>query len=150
MNHAVLDAFYAAREAYDNGKESAAIGYATEGAEYEETHVRPTLKAFLVGLKSNEPARPVFLDSRNYPGRTISDVEYVGCEDGWHEWQACMSVPGRRAHYRAVVRMYPDDSWSVTVAHKLASRDVLVNGREWDDVLRHWSDACLRECKYGS
>lgn len=127
-----------------------AVGYATETAEYEAEHKRPTLKAFLVGLKSSQPDRPVFLDARNYPGRVVGDVEYVGCDDGWHEWQAVMSDPAHRRHYRAVVRCYPDDSWVVTVAHKLAARDVLVSGREWDAVLHHWSDAVLREAKYGA
>lgn len=149
-NRAVLDEFYAAREAYDNGMEAVAIGYATEEAEYREQNVRPTLKAFLVGLKSNRDARPVFLDARNYPGRVVSDADYAGADDGWHEWQATMSDPSHRRTYRAVVRCYPDDSWTVTVAHVLKARDVLVSGREWDAVLHHWADAVLRECKYGN
>jgi hypothetical protein len=149
-NQAVLDEYYAAREAYDNRLESVAVGYATETAEYEAEHQRPTLRAFLVGLKSSEPDRPVFLDPNNYPGRVLSDVEYVGCDDGFHEWQATMHQPATRRRYRAVVRCYPDDSWTVTVAHLLAARDILVSGREWDAVLRHWSDAVLREAKYGA
>lgn len=149
-NHAVMAEYYAAREAYDDALESASYGYATEGAEYEAANVRPTLKAFLVGLRSSEPDRPVFLDSRNYPDAVVSDVEYVGCVDGWHEWQSTFYVARRRARYRAVVRCYPDDSWTVTVAHVLARREILVTGREWDAQLRHWSDACLQECKYGN
>jgi hypothetical protein len=149
-NQAVLAEYYAAREAYDDALENASSGYATEAAEFEAENKRPTLKAFLVGLKSTQPNRPVFLDARNYPGCEVSDVEYMGCSDGWHEWQSRFYVPRRRAKYRAVVRLYPDDSWTVNVSHALTRRDVLVTGREWDAQLHHWADACLQECKYGN
>lgn len=149
-NATLMDEFYAAREAYDDALENASSGYATETAEFEAVNVRPTLKAFLVGLKSARADRPVFLDSRNYPGCDVSDLVYVGCVDGWHEWQATFRVPRRRANYRAVVRCYPDDSWVVTVAHALRRRDVLLSDREWDAQLHHWADACLQECKYGN
>jgi hypothetical protein len=147
-NTALLSEYHAAREAYDDEAERVTIGYATETAEYKAEHAAPTLKAFLVGLKA--PERATFLDPRNYRGRELSELDYIGCADGWHEWSATMFVRGRRARYRAVVRCYPDDTWAVTVWHALAGRDQLLSDREWDAVLHSWSDDCLREAKYGN
>lgn len=46
----VLDAYYAARDAWLDALEAATSLYATEVAEWTAAHPRPTYKSFLVGL----------------------------------------------------------------------------------------------------
>lgn len=47
----VMDAYYAAAHAWWLQCEAVALGYETEIAEYAAEHPRPTLKAFLIGLR---------------------------------------------------------------------------------------------------
>jgi hypothetical protein len=51
----VTDLLYSADEAWFLQAEAVTIGYATELAEYRETHPRPQLRDFLVQLAGSAP-----------------------------------------------------------------------------------------------
>lgn len=54
----VMDAYYAAAQAWEIECERVAIGYRTEIAEFAAANPRPTLKAFLIGLKGTWNVQP--------------------------------------------------------------------------------------------
>lgn len=50
----IVSEWFLAHHAWEQAAEYVSCGYATELREYTETHPRPTLKEFMVGLSNQE------------------------------------------------------------------------------------------------